>query len=106
MEAANLPLIHERVSPICDARVILDARRHGRVDGRQEADHGHHPLCGARYDANADRGSSPPPPGPQAFAWHILRASFPQWYHVPTNVLKYSRESNPGLWLEDYRLAR
>jgi hypothetical protein len=30
---------------------------------------------------------------------------FTQWYRAPTNVLKYSGESNPDLWLEDYRVA-
>jgi hypothetical protein len=26
-------------------------------------------------------------------------------YHSPTNIPKYSGETNPRLWLEDYRLA-
>ena len=26
-------------------------------------------------------------------------------YRPPTNIPKYSRETNPGLWIEDYRLA-
>jgi hypothetical protein len=30
---------------------------------------------------------------------------FPQRYRASTNVLKYFEESNPGLWLEDYRLT-
>ena len=29
----------------------------------------------------------------------------PPRYRPPTNILKYSEEMNPGLWLEDYRLA-
>jgi hypothetical protein len=103
--AANLPLIHKCVGPIRDAQVILDACRHGSVEGRREANHGYHPRRGGRYDANEDRSPSPSPPGPQDFIGHILHALFPQWYRAPTNVLKYSGESNPGLWLEDYRLA-
>ena len=43
--------------------------------------------------------------GPQAFSWHILKAALPPRYRPPNNVLKYSGEMNPGLWLEDYRLA-
>jgi hypothetical protein len=70
------------------------------VEGRWEADHGYHPRRGGRYDANEDRSLSPPPLGPQDFTGHILHAPFPQWH-----VLKYSGESNLGLWLEDYRLA-
>jgi hypothetical protein len=75
------------------------------VDRRQEASHRYHPCCGGCYDANEDRIPRPPPPGPQAFAQHILRVLFPQLYRAPTNVLKYSWESNPSLRLEDYRLA-
>jgi hypothetical protein len=67
------------------------------VDGRKKADHGYHPHHGGRYDANEDRSPSLPLSGPQAFARHILRASM--------NVFKYSEESNPGLWFEDYQLA-
>jgi hypothetical protein len=26
-------------------------------------------------------------------------------YRPPVNIQKYAREMNPGLWLEDYRLA-
>jgi hypothetical protein len=103
--ATNLPPIHEHDGPIRDARVVLDARRCGREDGRLEADHIYHPRHGRRYDANEDWSLSPPPSGPQDFAWHILRMPFPQQYHAPTNVLKYSRESNRGLWLEDYWFA-
>ena len=44
-------------------------------------------------------------PGPQAFDRHILNAAFPSRYRLPTNIPKYSRETNPRLWLEDYRLA-
>ena len=43
--------------------------------------------------------------GPQAFGQHILNTAFPPRYRPPTNILKYSGETNPRLWLEDYRLA-
>ena len=43
--------------------------------------------------------------GPQAFGWHILKAVLPPRYRPLTNIPKYSGETNPGLWLEDYRLA-
>ena len=43
--------------------------------------------------------------GPQAFRWHILKVALPPRYHLPTNIPKYSRETNPGLWLEDFWLA-
>jgi len=43
--------------------------------------------------------------GPQAFSQHILNATFLPRYRPPTNIPKYSGETNPGLWLEDYWLA-
>ena len=36
---------------------------------------------------------------------HILNAAFPPRYRPPTNIPKYSRETNPRLWLEDYQIA-
>ena len=53
------------------------------------------------------RGPEPEPrfTGPQAFGRHILDAAFPPRYRPPTNVPKYSGETNPSLWLKDYRLA-
>ena len=53
-----------------------------------------------------DRSPSPDLPGPQAFGWHILNVSFPLWYRPLTNVPKYSGETNPGLWLKNYRLCK
>ena len=35
----------------------------------------------------------------------ILNTAFPPRYRPPTNIPKYSRETNPRLWLEDYQLA-
>ena len=43
--------------------------------------------------------------GPQAFGWHILKVVLPPRYRPPTNIPKYSRETNPDLWLKDYRLT-
>ena len=43
--------------------------------------------------------------GPQASGRHILNAAIPPRYQPPTNILKYSGEINPRLWLEDYWLA-
>ena len=43
--------------------------------------------------------------GPRAFSQHIRRASFPQRFRPPANITKYTGETNPGIWLEDFRLA-
>ena len=97
--------VHERLGHHRDARDTLDARRRTHGDAREEASRGYHPHRGERYDSGEDRSLSPNLPGPQAFSRHILNATFPPWYRPPTNISKYSEETNPELWLEDYRLA-
>ena len=98
-------LVHECFGTHHDARNTLDARGHSRGDEREEASHGYHPCRGRRYNSGEDRSPSPDLSGPQAFGRHILNAVFPLRYRSPTNIPKYSREINPKLWLEDYRLA-
>jgi hypothetical protein len=66
---------------------------------------GSHPRRGGRYDSGEDRSPSPEPPGPQAFSRAIRRASFLTRFRTPTTITKYSGETRPELWLEDYRLA-
>ena len=86
-------------------RSTIDAHRRTHGDEREEARRGYRPRRGGRYDSGEDRSPSPGLPGPQAFSRHILNAAFPTRYRPPTNILKYSGETNPGLWLEYYRLA-
>ena len=95
----------QRLSHDRDARDTLDASRRAYNDPREGARCGYHPRHGGRYDSGEDRRPSPGLPGPQAFGRHILNAAFPPRYRPPTNIPKYSRETNPKLWLEDYRLA-
>ena len=97
--------VHEHLSLHRDARDTLKTRRRTRGDAREGASHDYHPCRGRHYDSSEDRSSSPNLPGPQAFGQHILNAVFPPWYRPPTNILKYSRETNTRLWLKDYRLA-
>ena len=35
----------------------------------------------------------------------IRGAPFPQRFRPPANVVKYTEDTNPDVWLEDYRLA-
>ena len=98
-------LIHQRLSRNRDARSTLDAHRCTYSDPREGARRGYHPHRSGRYDGGEDRSPSPGLPGPQAFGRHILNAAFPARYQPPTNIPKYSRETNLGLWLEDYWLA-
>ena len=95
-------LIHERLGHNRDAHDTLDARWRAHCDLREGASYGYHPHQGGCYDSGEDRSSSTGLPGPQAFGGHILNAVFPPQYRPPTNILKYSRETNPKLWLEDY----
>ena len=97
--------VHERLGRNRDARDTLDARTCTHDDPREGDSRGYHPHHGGCYDSDEDRSPSLGLPGPQAFGRHILNAAFPPRYQPPTNILKYSREMNPGLWLEDYRLA-
>ena len=52
-----------------------------------------------------DRSPSPEGPGPWAFDRRIQRVSFPQRFRPPTNITKYTEETNPGIWLKDFWLA-
>ena len=97
--------MHERLGRHRDARNTLNARRRAHGDTREGASRGYHPHHGRHYDNGEDRSLSPDLPGPQAFGRHILNAAFPPRYRPPTNIPKYSGETNPGLWLEDYQLA-
>ena len=56
-------------------------------------------------DINLDRSPNLDPLGPCAFTRVIRRAHLPQRFRPPENVLKYTGETNPGMWLEDYQLA-
>jgi len=60
---------------------------------------------GRRYDPDHDRSTSLEPPGPRVFSEAIRRAKFPTRFRQPANLTKYSGETNPELWLADYRLA-
>ena len=100
-----MALVHECLSLHHDARNTLDAHRLAYGDEREEASHGYHPHHGRRYDSGEDRSLSPDLPRPQAFGRHILNAVFSPLCRPPTSISKYSGETNPGLWLKDYRLA-
>ena len=73
-----------------------------------------HPIWNARRsgaedapatDVDHERSPSPYPTGPSAFSKAIRGAPFPQRFRPLVNVVKYTGDMNPGVWLEDYRLA-
>ena len=45
------------------------------------------------------------PRGPKVFTFGIQSSRVLSKYRPPTNITKYCGEIDPGLWLEDYRLA-
>ena len=82
-----------------DARNVLNQKK------KDSAAHGYHPRRGGRYDCKEDRSPSPEPPGTRVFSRAIRAAPFPPRFRQPTTLTKYSGETDPGLWLNDYRLA-
>ena len=98
-------LVLQRLGHNRDTCDTLDTRRHSHDDPREGASLGYHPRHGGRYDSGEDRSPSLGLLGPQAFGRHILNAAFPPRYRPPTNILKYSGETNLRLWHEGYRFA-
>ena len=111
---AKAPSVHDRVklTPVkdrlrdtCgnshdgDARNVLNQKK------ENGAAHGYHPRRGGRYDRKEDRSLSLEPPGTHVFSREIRAAPFPPRIRQPTTLTKYSGETDPGLWLNDYRLA-
>ena len=82
-----------------DARNILNKKK------QDSGGHGYHPRCGGRYDNKEDRSPLPEPPGTRVFSREICASPFPSRFRQPTTLTKYSGEIDPGLWLNDYRLA-
>lgn len=120
VRSSNVPPERKRLGPICDAQAILSARRHDERDREHSVARDYNPRHGGRYDPRHDHSISPPtepqrrgqdredvppPAGPRAFGRDILNAPVPQRYRAPSNITKYSEETNPRIWLEDYRLA-
>ena len=99
---ARAPSVHERVGTNVDARATLEARRRYRDEAESQR---YRPCRGERYDPDHDHSTSPEPPGPRVFSEAIRRAKFPAQFRQPANLTKYSGETNPELWLADYRLA-
>jgi hypothetical protein len=66
---------------------------------------GYHPRRGGCYDSREDRSPTPEPPGTCVFSREIRTASFPQRFCQPTSIDKYTGETDPRVWLDDYRLA-
>jgi hypothetical protein len=86
-----------------DACNVINARRTGNVETRATA--AYHPRRGGPYDSREDRSPTPEPPGTHVFSREIRTACFPQRFRQPTSIDKYNGETDPRVWLNDYRLA-
>jgi hypothetical protein len=86
-----------------DARNVINARRAANTETR--ATIGYRLQRGGRYDSREDRSPTPEPPGTRVFSREIRTASFPQRFRQPTWITKYNGETDPRVWLNDYRLA-
>jgi hypothetical protein len=86
-----------------DARNVINARQTGNTDTRATV--GYHLRRGGRYDNREDRSPTPEPPGTRVFSREIRTTSFPQRFRQPTSIDKYNGETDPRVWLNDYRLA-
>jgi hypothetical protein len=86
-----------------DARNVINARRTSKADTRAAV--GYHPRRGGRYDSDEDRSPTPEPPGTRVFSREIRAAAFPQRFRQPSTIVKYNGETDPRVWLNDYRLA-
>jgi hypothetical protein len=96
-------LLDTRRALDCDARNVINARRTSKADARAAA--GYHPRRGGRDDSDEDRSPAPEPSGTRVFSREIRAAAFPQRFRQPTTIVKYNRETDPRVWLNDYRLA-
>ena len=81
--------------------MVSRRRRHDNEGPAQ----GYHLHRGGRYDSGEDCSPSPRLLGPRVFSKAIRGAPFPARIWQPANLAKYSSETNPELWLADYRLA-
>jgi hypothetical protein len=86
-----------------DARNVINAWWTGNAETWATA--GYHPQRGGRYDSREDRSPTREPPGTRVFSREIRTASFPQCFRQPMSIDKYNRETDPRVWLNDYRLA-
>ena len=104
-DRVKLPLVKERILDTRSKDDDYDPRNIINQKKRGGATHCYHPRCGGRYDSREDRSPSSEPPGTRVFSQEIRTAPFPLHFRQPTTLTKYSGESDPGLWLNDYRLA-
>nr|CAB3453698.1 unnamed protein product [Digitaria exilis] len=58
-----------------------------------------------RTDVGWNWDAAPKPAGTRVFGHNIRTAPIPPRFRQPTTIIKYSGETDPRVWLNDYRLA-
>jgi hypothetical protein len=96
-------LIDTRGARDGDSRNVINARRTSKADARAAA--GYRPRRGGRCDSDEDRSPTPEPPRTRVFSREIRAVAFPQRFRQLTTIVKYNEETDPRVWLNDYRLA-
>jgi hypothetical protein len=86
-----------------DACNVINAHQKGGAEARAAV--GYHPRRGGRYDSREDPSPTPEPLGTRVFSREIRTAGFPQRFRQPTSIDKYIGETDPRVWINDYRLA-
>jgi hypothetical protein len=103
-------VVKSRLGHHRDVQNTIEARRQAKsIDNNHDNCSRHHDDrgCGRRHDSDDDRERSWSPNqwGPRSFSRSIRDAKFPSLFRAPTNVPRYDGDTNPSVWLEDYRLA-
>jgi hypothetical protein len=102
--------VKSRLGPNRDAQNTIEARWWAEsVDNNRDNHSRHHDDCGRgrRHDSDddGDRSWSPYQRGPRSFGQSICDVKFPSRFRALTNVPRYDGDTNPSVWLKDYRLA-
>jgi hypothetical protein len=102
--------VKSQLGPDRDARhTIEDRRRAENVDNNDDNRSRHNDDRRSRRhhdnDDDHERSWSLNQRGPHAFGRSIRDVKFPSRFRAPTNIPRYDGDTNPSVWLEDYRLA-
>jgi hypothetical protein len=102
-------LVRERIldmrgqSQDSDARNVINARRTSNTQTREAV--GYHLRRGGRYDSQEDRSLTPEPRGPACSAGRSARRALLNASASPRRSTSTRAETDPCVWLNDYRLA-
>jgi hypothetical protein len=85
-----------------DARNVINARRRETQRRERRRATTHDGVVATTTERTANRHQNPQG---RMFSREIRTTSFPQGFRQPTSIDKYTGETNPRVWLNDYRLA-